>query len=142
MLQPKRTRYRKVHRGRMRGLATKGNSVAFGEFGLKSLEPAWITARQIEAGRRAITRHLRRGGRVWIRVFPDKPYTHKPAETRQGSGMGPVEGWVAVVRPGRIMFEVGGVGSEIAKAALARAAQKLPIQTRTVGRSDLTHIEG
>ena len=142
MLQPKRTRYRKVHRGHMRGLAQRGNFIAFGEFGLKSLGRGWITARQIEAARRAITRHLRRGGQVWIRVFPDKPYTHKPAETRQGGGKGPVEGWVAVVRPGRIMFEVGGVPEDTAKAALARAAQKLPLLTRAVGRMDLAHIQG
>ena len=141
MLQPKRTKYRKVHRGHMRGLAQRGNYVAFGEFGLKSLDPAWVTARQIEAARRAITRYLRRGGQVWIRVFPDKPYTKKPAETRQGGGKGPVEEWVAVVRPGRIMFEVGGVPADVAKAALARAAQKLPVLTRTVGRLDLAHIE-
>ncbi len=141
MLQPKRTRYRKAHRGRMRGLAQRGNSVSFGEFGLKSLGRAWLTARQIEAARRAITRHLRRGGQVWIRVFPDRPYTHKPAETRQGGGKGPVEGWVAVVKPGRVMFEVGGVPEETARTALARAAQKLPILTRTVGRFDLAHVE-
>lgn len=134
MLQPKRTKYRKLHRGRMRGLAIKGSSVAFGDFGLKSLEVTWITSRQIEAARRAITRHLRRGGQVWIRIFPDKPITKKPAETRQGGGKGPVEGWVAVVRPGRVMFEVGGVPAELAKSALARAAQKLPVQTRTVSR--------
>ena len=141
MLQPKRTRYRKVHRGRMRGLAQRGNYVVFGEFGLKSLDPAWVTARQIEAARRAITRHLRRGGQVWIRIFPDKPFTKKPAETRQGGGKGPVEEWVAVVRPGRVMFEVGGVPADVAKSALARAAQKLPVMTRTVGRPDLAHIE-
>ena len=134
MLQPKRTKYRKLHRGRIRGLAIKGSSVAFGDFGLKSLEVTWITSRQIEAARRAITRHLRRGGQVWIRIFPDKPITKKPAETRQGGGKGPVEGWVAVVRPGRVMFEVGGVPAELAKSALARAAQKLPVQTRTVSR--------
>ncbi len=136
MLQPKRVKFRKSHRGRRRGLAQKGNSVAFGDYGLKSLEPAWITARQIEAARRAITRHLRRGGQVWIRVFPAKPVSKKPAETRQGGGKGPVELWVAVVRPGRIMFEVGGVPEDTAKQALARAAQKLPVLTRTVGRQE------
>ena len=136
MLQPKRTKYRKMHRGRMKGRAARGNTVAFGDYGLKSLEPAWVTARQIEAGRRAITRHLRRGGQVWIRVFPDRPYTHKPAETRQGGGKGPVEEWVAVVRPGRVLFEVGGVPGDLARSALARAAQKLPVQTRTVSREE------
>ena len=136
MLQPKRTKYRKTHRGRMKGNAARGNSVAFGDYGLKALGASWITARQIEAGRRAITRHLRRGGQVWIRVFPDKPITHKPAETRQGGGKGPVEAWVSVVRPGRIIFEVGGVPPELARSALARAAQKLPIMTRTVSREE------
>ena len=137
MLQPKRTRFRKTHRGRLKGMAMKGSAVAFGDYGLKSLEAAWVTARQIEASRRAITRHLRRGGQVWIRVFPDKPITHKPAETRQGGGKGPVEAWVAVVKPGRVMFEVGGVEPELAKSALARAAQKLPVQTRTVSREEM-----
>ncbi len=136
MLQPKRTKYRKMHRGRMKGRAARGNTVAFGEYGLKSLEPAWVTSRQIEAGRRAITRHLHRGGQVWIRVFPDRPYTHKPAETRQGGGKGPVEAWVAVVKPGRVLFEVGGVPGDLARAALARAAQKLPVQTKTVSREE------
>ena len=136
MLQPKRTKYRKMHRGRMKGRAARGNTVAFGEYGLKSLEPAWVTSRQIEAGRRAITRHLRRGGQVWIRVFPDRPYTHKPAETRQGGGKGPVEAWVAVVKPGRVLFEVAGVPADLARSALARAAQKLPVQTRTVSREE------
>lgn len=134
MLQPKRTKYRKLHRGRMRGLAIKGSSVAFGDYGLKSLEPFWMTARQIEAARRAITRHMHRGGKVWIRVFPDKPITSKPAETRQGGGKGAVDQWVAVVRPGRILFEVGGVPAALAKEALARAAQKLPVLTRTISR--------
>lgn len=118
----------------MKGMAQRGSTVAFGEVGLKSLAPAWITARQIEAARRAITRHLRRGGQVWIRIFPSKPITHKPAETRQGGGKGPVEAWVAVVRPGRIMFEVAGVPEDVARKALGLAAQKLPIPTRTVGR--------
>ena len=118
-------------------MAIRGSSVAFGDYGLKSIEAGWVTARQIEASRRAITRHLRRGGQVWIRVFPDKPITHKPAETRQGGGKGPVEAWVAVVKPGRVMFEVGGVEPELAKSALARAAQKLPVQTRTVSREEM-----
>ena len=136
MLQPKRTKYRKMHRGRMKGNATRGNTVTFGDYGLKSLEPAWMTSRQIEAARRAITHHLRRGGQVWIRIFPDRPYTHKPAETRQGGGKGPVESWVAVVKPGRVLFEVGGVQGDLAREALARAAQKLPVQTRTVTREE------
>ncbi len=136
MLQPKRTKYRKMHRGRMKGRAARGNTVAFGEYGLKSLEPAWVTSRQIEAGRRAITRHLHRGGQVWIRVVPDRPYTHKAAETRQGGGKGPVEAWVAVVKPGRVLYEVGGVPGDLARSALARAAQKLPVQTKTVSREE------
>lgn len=136
MLQPKRTKYRKLHRGHMRGLAIKGSSVRFGDYGLKTLDAGWITARQIEAGRRAITRHLRRGGQVWIRVFPDRPITRKPAETRQGGGKGPVDGWVALVKPGRVMYEVGGVPGDLAKEALARAAQKMPVQTRMVSRDE------
>ena len=140
MLQPKRTKFRKRHRGSMRGLAIKGSAVQFGDFGLKTLDAGYITARQIEAGRRAITRHLRRGGRVWIRIFPDKPYTKKAAETRQGGGKGPVEGWVALVKPGRVMYEVGGVPGELAREALARAAQKLPVQTRMVSREEPLQI--
>ena len=126
----------------MRGLAQKGSYVAFGEFGLKSLGRGLVTARQIEAARRAITRHLRREGKYWIRIFPDKPYTHKPLEVRQGGGKGPVEKWVTVVKPGRVMFEIGGVPSDTAKMALGRAAQKLPVLTRTVGRQDLIMGEG
>jgi large subunit ribosomal protein L16 len=136
MLQPKRTKYRKTHRGHLRGMALRGSSVAFGEFGLKSLDASWVTARQIEAARRAITRHLRRGGQVWIRVFPAKPISHKPLEVRQGGGKGPVEAWVAVVKPGRVMFEVGGVPPDLARSALARAAQKLPVTTRIVSRDE------
>jgi large subunit ribosomal protein L16 len=136
MLQPKRTKFRKTHRGRLKGLAIKGSTVAFGDYGLKTLDAGWLTARQIEAARRAITRHLRRGGQVWIRVFPAKPITHKPLEVRQGGGKGPVEAWVAVVRPGRVMFEVGGVPAELARSALARAAQKLPVMTKTVSREE------
>ena len=136
MLQPKRTKFRKNHRGRLKGLAIKGSTVAFGDYGLKTLDAGWITARQIEAARRAITRHLRRGGQVWIRVFPAKPISHKPLEVRQGGGKGPVEAWVAVVRPGRVMFEVGGVPPELARSALARAAQKLPVMTKTVSREE------
>jgi large subunit ribosomal protein L16 len=136
MLQPKRTKYRKVMRGRMRGKAQKGSSVAFGQYGLKSLAPAWITARQIEAARRAITRSLHRGGQVWIRIYPDKPVTAKPAETRQGGGKGPVDRWVAVVKPGRVLFEIDGVPAETAWKALRLASQKLPIATRAVARTD------
>ena len=134
MLQPKRTKFRKAHRGRRRGQANAGNSVAFGDFGLQALEPCWMSARQIEAGRRAITRFVRRGGKLWIRVFPDKPYTKKPLETRQGTGKGPVEMWVSVVRPGRIIFEIAGVPETTAREAMRLAAHKLPIATRFVGR--------
>ncbi len=138
MLQPKRVKYRKMHRGRRKGMALTGNQVLFGEVGIKAMGAGWITSRQIEAARRAITRHLRRGGQVWIRVFPDKPVTKKPAETRQGGGKGPVEHWVAVVRPGRMMFEVGGVPHDTAKEALRLASRKLPIEVRLVSRQD-TH---
>jgi large subunit ribosomal protein L16 len=137
MLQPKRVKFRKMHRGRRRGMAQTGNQVLFGEIGMKAMEAAWITSRQIEAARRAITRHLRRGGQVWIRVFPDKPVTQKPAETRQGSGKGPVDHWVAVVRPGRMMFEVGGVPHDTAKEALRLASRKLPLEVRLVSRLDI-----
>lgn len=134
MLQPKRTAWRKAHRGRRRGQASVGNHVSFGEFGLQSLSNAWVTARQIEAARRAITHELRRGGKVWIRVFPDKPVSKKPAETRQGKGKGPVEFWVSVVRRGRMMFEVAGVREELAREAMRLAAHKLPVKTRFVNR--------
>lgn len=137
MLQPKRVKFRKTHKGRRRGMAQTGNQVLFGEVGIKAMEAAWITSRQIEAARRAITRHLRRGGQVWIRVFPDKPVTKKPAETRMGSGKGPVDHWVAVVRPGRMMFEVGGVPHDTAKEALRLASRKLPIEVRLVSRQDI-----
>ena len=132
MLQPSRTKYRKMHRGRMRGRAENGSSIAFGEYGLQALQPAWITSRQIEAARRAITHHVRRGGKVWIRIFPAKSATSKPAETRMGSGKGAPDHWVAVVRPGRVMFEMAGVPHEVAKEAMRLAAYKLPIQTRFV----------
>ncbi len=134
MLQPKRTKFRKAHRGRRRGLAARGNNVAFGDFGLQALGACWMSARQIEAGRRAVTRYVRRGGKLWIRVFPDKPVTKKPLEVRQGSGKGPVEGWVAVVKPGRIIYEIAGVQEETAREAMRLAAHKLPIPTRFVGR--------
>ena len=130
MLMPKRVKYRKHHRGRMRGKAYRGGSVAFGEFGLAVLDPAWITSRQIEAARVAITRHIKRGGKLWIRVFPDKPITKKPAETRMGKGKGNPEFWVASVRPGRILFELEGVDVPTAKAAFRLATSKLPVRTK------------
>jgi large subunit ribosomal protein L16 len=134
MLQPKRVKYRKSQKGRRRGKANAGNTVVFGDFGLQALEPAWLTARQIEAARRAITRHVRRGGNVWIRIFPDKPITKKAAETRMGSGKGAPDHWVAVVKPGRILFEMTGVDEEVAKEAMRLASHKLPIDTRFVMR--------
>ena len=132
MLAPKKVKHRKQHRGRMRGLAKGGTEVHFGDYGLLALEPAWITNRQIESARVAITRHIRRGGKVWINVFPDKSVTKKPAETRMGSGKGNPEGWVAVIKPGRILFEMGGVDHATAKEAMKLAAAKLPIKTRFV----------
>ena len=134
MLQPKRVKHRKAHRGHRRGKASAGNSLAFGEFGLQALGPTWMTARQIEAARRAITHHLRRGGKVWICVFPDKPVTKKPAEMRMGSGKAAPDHWVAVVRPGRILFEIAGVQEDVAREAMRLAAHKLPIPTRVVVR--------
>ena len=134
MLQPKRVKFRKMHRGRMEGNAQSGNSVAFGDFGLKAMAPAWITARQIEAARRAITRHFRRGGQVWVRVFPDKPVTKKPAEVRMGKGKGAPEFWVCRVKPGRILFEVDGVNEIVAREALYKASAKLPIKTKFIKR--------
>lgn len=135
MLLPKRVKYRKQFRGRMKGKALRGNKVSHGEFGLQALEPAWITNRQIEAARIAMTRYIKRGGQVWIKIFPDKPVTAKPAETRMGSGKGSPEYWVAVVKPGRIMFEMDGVTEEIAKEAMRLAAHKLPIKTKFVTRA-------
>jgi large subunit ribosomal protein L16 len=134
MLMPKRVKHRKVQRGRMKGQAQSGNSLTFGEFGLQSLEPCWISNRQIEAARIAMTRHIKRGGKVWITIFPDKSFTKKPAETRQGSGKGQPEGWVAVVRPGRVMFELSGVDEAVARQALRLAAFKLPIRTKVLTR--------
>jgi large subunit ribosomal protein L16 len=134
MLMPKKTKHRKQHRGRMRGLAKGGTRVNFGDFGLQALEPGWVTNRQIEAARVAITRHVRRGGKVWINIFPDKPFTKKPAETRMGSGKGNPEGWVAVVKPGRVMFELSGVNETTAREAMRLAAHKLPIRSRFVHR--------
>ncbi len=136
MLMPKRVKYRKTQRGRMRGKAQRGSTVAFGDFGLKALEPGWITARQIEAARVALTRQMKRDGRIWIRIFPDKPVTKKPAETRMGKGKGMPEFWVAVVKPGRVMFEIGGVSSALAEEALRLAAHKLPIKTKFVVSMD------
>ena len=134
MLAPKRVKYRKKHKGRMRGKARRGNRVSFGEYGLQALEPTWITNRQIESARVAMTRHIKRGGKVWIRIFPDKPITQKPAETRMGKGKGNPEGWVAVVKPGRIMFELEGVDEATAHRAMELASAKLPIKTRFVSR--------
>ncbi|MCJ0742263.1 MULTISPECIES: 50S ribosomal protein L16 [Pedobacter] len=136
MLQPKRTKFRKMQKGRMKGLATRGSELSFGSFGIKSLEATWITSRQIEAARIAVTRYMKREGQVWIRIFPDKPVTKKPAEVRMGKGKGAPEYWVAVVRPGRIIFEAEGVPLAIAKEALRLAAQKLPVQTKFVVRRD------
>jgi len=136
MLSPKRVKFRKKHKGRMRGAAQRGNRVSFGEFGLQATEPAWISNRQIEAARIAMTRHIKRGGKVWIRIFPDKPITSKPAETRMGKGKGNPEGWVAVVKPGRMMFEMEGVPRNIAERAMTLAAAKLPIKTRFVVREE------
>ena len=134
MLMPKRVKFRKAHRGRMRGEAHSGASVAFGEFGLQALDRGWVTAQQIEASRRAVTRFIKRGGKLWIRVFPDKPVTKKPAETRMGSGKGNPEFWVAVVRPGRVMFELAGVSEDVAREALTLASHKLPVKTKFVHR--------
>ena len=133
MLSPKRVKHRKVMRGHMKGMATRGCNVSFGDYGLQAVEEAWITNRQIEAARITMTRHMKRGGKVWIRIVPDKPFTKKPAETRMGSGKGSVEGWVAVVQPGRMMFEVGGVPESLAREALELAAQKLPIKCKIQG---------
>ena len=134
MLMPKRVKYRRVHRGRMKGKATRGNFVAYGEFGLQATEPSWITSNQIEAARIAMTRYTKRGGQVWIKIFPDKPVTAKPAETRMGSGKGSPEYWVAVVKPGRVMFEIAGVPEDIAREALRLASHKLPIKTKIVAK--------
>ncbi len=141
MLQPKRTKYRKMHRGHRRGNAQGGSQIAFGDYGLKATSTAWVKANQIEAARRAITRHFKRGGRVWIRVFPDKPITSKPAETRMGSGKGAVDGWVSVVKPGRILFEVSGIDQTLAREALRLASQKLPVSTTVVFRNDPQDIQ-
>ncbi len=136
MLLPKRVKYRRVMRGRMKGQASRGNKIAYGEYGIQALEPAWITSNQIEAARIAMTRYTKRGGQVWIKIFPDKPVTEKPAETRMGSGKGSPEYWVAVVKPGRIMFEIGGVSEAVAKEALRLAIHKLPIRCKIVSKQD------
>jgi len=134
MLQPKRVKYRKAQRGRMKGTAQRGSTLAFGDYGLKAMEPVWLTNRQIEAGRVALTRAVKRGGKIWIRVFPDKPFTKKPAETRMGKGKGNPEYWVAVVKPGRILYEMEGTTEEVARDAFRLASQKLPIRTKFVSR--------
>ncbi len=136
MLAPKKVKFRRIHRGNRKGKAERGSTVAFGQFGLKALEPAWVTSRQIEAARIAISRHVKRGGKMWIRIFPDKPVTKKPAETRMGKGKGAPEYWVAVVLPGRVMFELEGVSEELAREAMRLAANKLPITCRFVARSE------
>ena len=141
LLAPSRTKYRRQHRGRMKGEAHRGNTIAFGQFGLQSLEACWMEARQIESARIAMTRYMKRGGKVWIRVFPDKPITAKPAETRMGSGKGAVDHWVAVIKPGRILFEIGGVSEEIAKEAVRLASHKLPVKTRFVTRGEAESVE-
>nr|YP_010977289.1 ribosomal protein L16 [Caroxylon orientale]WOA00431.1 ribosomal protein L16 [Caroxylon orientale] len=132
MLSPKRTRFRKQHRGRMKGTSYRGNRICFGRYALQALEPAWVTSRQIEAGRRAMTRNARRGGKIWLRIFPDKPVTVRPAETRMGSGKGSPEYWVAVVKPGRILYEISGVSENVARRAIAIAASKMPIRTQFI----------
>jgi large subunit ribosomal protein L16 len=132
MLSPRRTKFRKQQRGRMTGLATRGNEIAFGQYGLQAIEPSWITSRQIEACRRAMNRYLKRGGKIWIRIFPDKPVTMRPAETRMGSGKGSPEYWVAVVKPGRILFEIGGVPEDIARESMRLAMHKLPIKVKFI----------
>ena len=141
MLMPKRTKFRKVQRGRMKGAASRGNKVSYGEFGIQAMEPGWITGNQIEAARIAMTRYMKRGGKVWIKIFPDKPVTAKPAETRMGSGKGTLEYWVAVVKPGRVMFEVAGVPEETAREALRLAMHKLPCKWKIFSKADLEGID-
>ncbi|WP_151409238.1 50S ribosomal protein L16 [Anaerococcus sp. Marseille-P9784] len=141
MLMPKRVKYRRQHRGRMKGKAQKGNQLAYGEYGLQALEACWMTANQIEAARRAMTRYIKRGGNIWIKVFPDKPVSKKPAEVRMGSGKGAPEYWVAVVKPGRVLFEMSGVSEEIAREAMRLAAQKLPVKTKFIKRLEVTGTE-
>jgi len=140
MLQPKRVKYRKTHRSRRKGMAQSGNTIAFGEIGLQALEPAWMTSRQIEAARRAIVHHAKRGGQVWIRIFPDKPVTARPPETRMGGGKGVVDHWVAVVKPGRVLFEIAGLREDMAREALRLASNKLPIATKVIAKDTLDQI--
>ena len=137
MLMPKRTKYRRVQRGRMKGAASRGNKVSYGEFGIQALEPAWITSNQIEAARVAMTRYIKRGGKVWIKIFPEKPVTHKPMGVRMGKGKGALEYWVAVVKPGRVLFEISGVPEDVAREALRLATHKLPCKCKVVSRADL-----
>ena len=141
MLMPKRVKYRRQHRGRMKGFAQKGNELAYGEYGLQATEATWMTANQIEAARRAMTRYIKRGGNIWIKVFPDKPVSKKPAEVRMGSGKGAPEYWVAVVKPGRVLFEMSGVSEEVAREAMRLAAQKLPVKTKFIQRLEVTGTE-
>ena len=141
MLLPKRVKYRRVHRGRLKGKAYRGNKVTYGDFGLQALEPAWITSNQIESARIAMTRYIKRGGQVWIKIFPDKPVTEKPAETRMGSGKGSPEYWVAVVKPGRVMFEIGGVAEDVAREAMRLAMHKLPIKCKFVEKEQIEEVE-
>ena len=141
MLMPKRVKYRRVHRGRMKGKATRGNKISSGEYGLVAMQPAWITSNQIEAARIAMTRYIKRGGNVWIKIFPDKPVTQKPAETRMGSGKGSPEYWVAVVKPGRVMFEMAGVSEDVAREAMRLASHKLPIKCKFVRKADIEAAE-
>lgn len=141
MLMPKRVKYRRQHRGRMKGEAQRGNQLAYGEYGLQALEATWMTANQIEAARRAMTRYIKRGGQIWIKVFPDKPVSKKPAEVRMGSGKGAPEYWVAVVKPGRVLFEMSGVSEEVAREAMRLAAQKLPIKTKFIQRLEVSGTE-
>ena len=142
MLLPKRVKFRRVHRGRLKGKAMRGNFLAYGDFGLVATEPAWVTSQQIEAARIALTRYTKRGGQVWIKIFPDKPVTEKPAETRMGSGKGSPEYWVAVVKPGRVLFEVTGVSEEVAREALRLASHKLPLKTKFLKREDKKEVGG
>jgi len=137
MLSPKRTKYRKYHRGSLKGTSSKGTQIAFGDFALQALEPAWITSRQIEAGRRVMTRYTRRGGKLWIRIFPDKPVTFRPADTRMGSGKGMTEYWIAVVKPGKILYELKGVPEPLARSCMRIAGHKMPIRTRIISRNDV-----
>ena len=141
MLMPKRVKYRRQHRGRMKGNANRGNQLAYGEYGLQALEACWMTANQIEAARRAMTRYIKRGGNIWIKVFPDKPVSKKPAEVRMGSGKGAPEYWVAVIKPGRVLFEMSGVSEEVARESMRLAAQKLPIKTKFIQRLEVTGSE-